>query len=607
MTTVVPLRTSSYADLRPQALRLAAVLGLALCACSPPPQPPDPSAIEAEPLVEQRILEATQAVREAPTSSTAWGRLGEIYDVHRFGEQALVCYRRAAGLDSNEWRWPYFAGLVLRESDQDAAIAEFRRAVELQPDYAPLHFYLGQGYLLTEQIDLAAQQFERALELDPGSVNASLGLARVALVRDDPDAALARLQEAVRHSPYQAAVHHHLAQVYRRLGQQDEAKREELIARSSPIPMQASDLGSLSDPVRDEVILREGVSSRWLVENSRRLMAQGQPAAALGALEKALIADPDSVVALLESARLLSAQGDFLQARQRIERALEIDTGNAPAHAELGNVLGRSGDVEGAIREWKRAIEIDPGLAEAQNNLAALLFETGRAEEGLARLREAAQAIPGDVDLQYNLAGMLMNTGQYAEAAEVLESTIALHPDFAPAIYLLGSVRAMQGSYQEAVALFRRVVQRTPGNVEVRLDLARALWELDRYDESIATFREARQLAPDNAVPAAELAWALATCPRGDLRDGSQSLAIARRLSEESGYRNPKLLDVLAAAQAETGDFQGAFTTARRALQIAERVLASGNIEDPAPARDFITQVRERAALYQSGRPYHQR
>jgi tetratricopeptide (TPR) repeat protein len=106
---------------------LLVVAGLSSGCGGSPEGLPDPAAIEAEPQVEQRILEATKDLRDDASSAALWGRLGEIYDLHRFAEQALTCYARASELDPQEWRWPYFAGLVLRETDQAASIAKLER------------------------------------------------------------------------------------------------------------------------------------------------------------------------------------------------------------------------------------------------------------------------------------------------------------------------------------------------------------------------------------------------------------------------------------------------------------------------------------------------
>jgi tetratricopeptide (TPR) repeat protein len=172
---------------------------------------------------------------------------------------------------------------------------------------------------------------------------------------------------------------------------------------------------------------------------------------------------------------------------------------------------------------------------------------------------------------------------------------------------MLGYVLASKGEYDEAVGLFARVVQLQPGYISARLDLGRAAWELRRYREALAAYREARRIAPENAEAGRELAWALSTCPQDDVRDGSQALAIARTLAEQTEYRDPRLLDVLAAAQAETGDYPGAASTARRAVMMVDRLLTARGGEqsaETAAMQRFLTKVRARAALYEAGRPY---
>ena len=147
------------------------ILGIGLTGCSEPavalPQVP---ANIAEKLVAEKIAAADAAVRERPKSGDLWGRLGIVYDIHHFSDHALDCYETASELDSKEWRWPYFSGIVLRETDQSAALEKFARAAELQPAHAPLQLYLGFGHLLEENVELAEKHYTRALDLDLVSV-----------------------------------------------------------------------------------------------------------------------------------------------------------------------------------------------------------------------------------------------------------------------------------------------------------------------------------------------------------------------------------------------------------------------------------------------------
>ena len=134
---------------------------------------PLPRLDDAEPLVRQRVEEAAAAVRRDPLSPSSWGRLGEIYDVHRYAEEAVDCYERAQELDAEEWRWPYFAGLVLRESERAASQRQLARASRLKPDYAPLAFYLGLGELQSEALDDAENHSTGSMPPPPPPVRGS--------------------------------------------------------------------------------------------------------------------------------------------------------------------------------------------------------------------------------------------------------------------------------------------------------------------------------------------------------------------------------------------------------------------------------------------------
>ena len=90
------------------------------------------------------------------------------------------------------------------------------------------------------------------------------------------------------------------------------------------------------------------------------------------------------------------------------------------------------------------------------------------------------------------------------------------------------------------------------------------------------------------------LARLLATCPQEGLRDGTEAVELAERACELTGQRVPEILDTLAAAYAETGQFDRAVETAERAVELA---LQRGNAE-------FADQVKHRLQLYRAQQPY---
>ena len=73
---------------------------------------------------------------------------------------------------------------------------------------------------------------------------------------------------------------------------------------------------------------------------------------------------------------------------------------------------------------------------------------------------------------------------------------------------------------------------------------------------------------PKNRYAMNFLAWILATCPEGKYRDGERTMALAK--SAVKIEADPINLDTLAAAWAETGRFEEAVTTQKKAVALAK-------------------------------------
>ena len=68
-----------------------------------------------------------------------------------------------------------------------------------------------------------------------------------------------------------------------------------------------------------------------------------------------------------------------------------------------------------------------------------------------------------------------------------------------------------------------------------------------------------------------ETAWRLATDPNASIRNGGESVELARRAVELSGGREAAILGTLAAAYAEAGRFPEAVETAGKAAALASQ------------------------------------
>jgi eukaryotic-like serine/threonine-protein kinase len=125
------------------------------------------------------------------------------------------------------------------------------------------------------------------------------------------------------------------------------------------------------------------------------------------------------------------------------------------------------------------------------------------------------------------------------------------------------------------------------------LDIADRGWEAyesEDYARAIELLQKALERDPALVVALNNLAWLWATCPEDEHRNGAGAVECARRACELRGWKKAYLLDTLATAYAEAGQFGEAVRWARRAYELA-------------PTRRKLAYI-QRMELFAAGKPY---
>lgn len=162
-----------------------------------------------------------------PNSVTALSNLGNELRNRGQLDQAIVQFRRSIEIDPDYQFGHYNLGAALLEkNDVPEAISQLRAALKLNPNYAKAYYTLGNALTKQGDVEQAKVSYERAVAIAPAFPDAQCNLANVLLEQGDVDAALVHYREAAQLQPNNAGAHYNLAVGLARKGEVDQAISE---------------------------------------------------------------------------------------------------------------------------------------------------------------------------------------------------------------------------------------------------------------------------------------------------------------------------------------------------------------------------------------------
>ena len=226
----------------------------------------------------------------------------------------------------------------------------------------------------------------------------------------------------------------------------------------------------------------------------------------------------------------LSEKHQFDAAVPAWRQAVALNPDDPRAHSNLGVALAATGKKQEAMAEYQRSLELNDQSSQSHNNLGSALAEEGRIDEALAQFERAVELNPDNARAQINLGGALAEKGRTEEGLDHLRKGVDLEPKFADGQNNLGAALARAGALDEALPHLEKAVELDPRSVANHYNCGRILAAKGRFTDAAAQFEQAAKL---------------------------------------SDMHVPEILDMLAAMYGETGRYQDAVATAKRALEVA--------------------------------------
>ena len=281
------------------------------------------------------------------------------------------------------------------------------------------------------------------------------------------------------------------------------------------------------------------------------------------------------------------------------------------------------GEYDIAIKDFDEALRINPDPA-LYNNRASAYQAKKDYDKAIEDYSEAIRVNPNFAIAYFNRAVLWQNKRQYDKAIDDYTVAIKLDNKVVGAFRNRGVMHHLKKEHDQAIEDFTEALRLDPREVIVLTDRGNSFAEKKQYDKAIADYteairlnakfglaysgrgathirakdyekgladyNEAMKLDPKNANVFNLVAWHLATCPDAKGRDGKRAVELAKQALLLA--KTASIMDTLAAAYAEAGDFDEAIRAQEQALM------------DPVFGTD--QGGRDRLELYKKKQAYRQ-
>lgn len=373
---------------------------------------------------------------------------------------------------------------------------------------------------------------------------------------------------------------------------------------------------------------------------------QTDDAQQLADFDQAIATDPDSPDPWQARAMYYLQHDQVDRAVADFDHFLGQDHDNWLARLAVAEALISAHAFDQALEQLNQVVAQKPSPL-AYTLRARLWTQLGKLAEAVQDLDAAEKLAPNDPGLMLMRARLYLQEGRNALAQQDVDRVLAAHPNDLQAMGLRAMILAAMGKFPEAVRDLRQLLQREPDNQLLKLQLAQYLTAgnqsrqaIDLYNQvlreepqnvfalrgrgdaylnigehklAIADYETAVQsLAADKqklleqGVSEDELqvfepdsgllnnfSWVLATSPDDHLRDGPRAREMALKACELTHYGQAHILSTLAAACAETGDFDAARKWSQKSVELGDE--------------EILPQLQEELESYQQNKPWREK
>jgi tetratricopeptide (TPR) repeat protein len=305
------------------------------------------------------------------------------------------------------------------------------------------------------------------------------------------------------------------------------------------------------------------------------------------------------IAVLTAQAAEAMAKNNYEQAIKDYSEVIRLDSQYAPAFAARGDAFVILGKFDEGIQDLSEAIRLDPKNYLAYQLRGTAYYGKQQFDKAISDLNFALEDKSDDPDTlklrgeAFKIRGLAyFEKHSFDNAIADFTEALNMQPYDSEIYDDRGDIYRIQNEMDKAFDDFNHALQINPEDPLGLLGRGRVYSKTGSFTNAVQDFERVIRLKPKAGAVYNMFAWLLATCPDDQIRDGQRAVQLATKACDLSKWKKYAYVDTLAAAYAETGDFEQA---------VKYQKLAASMDEIP---EDNRTNVQNRIDLYLRHKPY---
>jgi tetratricopeptide (TPR) repeat protein len=465
-----------------------------------------------------RLDEAIAAYRQAsilnPDVDWIYGCIADLLQQRRELdlEAAIASYRRAVQLNPNDVQayrnllniqpnnfeiYLDLGNALAKQGDWRGAIDTYQRAIQLNPQEALAHNLLGEALEQLGDLKAAVFSYRRAIELHPFFISdEQLGkaLAKLSYLQQFPPDDAAFLQKTSQLSDADFVQELFGTYLKRSLDEKGIAGFLEIMhssGRSRPQTIAEIIRSSREFQLKYQQFFSVSFEEvHWLL--GAFFARKGQWDEALTSFHQALSLKPDIALAYSRWADNLALDNKYdeqVAVRAIFFKALLNNSYSASFYTCLGKLLALRNRGTEALEAYKKSLLIQPNspeICQVYINIGQLLQQQHRLDEALIFLKKALAIAANKAELYINIGHILSAQNQLHAAVKFYKRTIELQPDKAIGYIYVGHILSKTHQIDEAINYYKKALQQPDTHYHAYLALANSLTQQGKLDEAVS-------------------------------------------------------------------------------------------------------------------------